>query len=205
MGAVGFNESQDRTGGGSGGVSDAEKEEIGRAMGIVKPDDITCFCTGFSDGNQAAKNRVEARLRAGGYGSDTSDERSDAYSQGYEDGFAYGLSQWTGGNRYDDLEQRVKAAGLNRPELEVRGLGLGYSSQKAIDNYCSGFWTGYIAVQGNGLGTGRPVQSLCNVHQCISSSCPICHKTKKQEPTFVSTGEHYTPEIEPSVDGMATD
>ncbi|KAI2504045.1 hypothetical protein MHU86_10407 [Fragilaria crotonensis] len=168
-------------------------------MAIAKPEDITWFCVGFSEGNRTAKDRVEARLRAGGYGRESTNEGSDAYNQGYEDGFAFGLSQWIDGNAYDELEQKVKAAGLSRPELEVRGLGLGYSSQTAIDNYCSGFWAGYIAVQGHGLGGGQLVQSLCNVHQCISSSCPICHKTNKQEPTFVSTGEHFIPEIEPWV------
>ena len=205
VGAVGFDDTQARTQGASVEISDEEKEEIARATGIAKPEDISCFCDGFSAGSQAAKGRVEARLRSGGYGRDSTNEGSDAYSQGYEDGFAFGLSQLTGGNEYDDLEQKVKDAGLSRPVLEVRGLGLGYSSQKAIDNYCSGFWAGYIAVQGNGLGRRQLVQSLCNVHQCISSSCPICHKTNKQEPTFVSTGEHFIPEIEPSVAGDAQD
>jgi hypothetical protein len=139
VGAVEFDGSQNGKGGCSGGVLDVENEEIGRAMGIAKQDDITCFCTGFSHGNKATMNRVEARLRAGDYDRNTLDEKSDAYSPGYEDGFAYGLSQWTGGNKYDDLEQRIKASGLSRPELEIRGLGLGYSNQKAIDNYCSGF------------------------------------------------------------------
>jgi len=116
-------------------------------------------------GVTAAEARIAVHLRIGGNGANLTTESSCACSQGYEDGFVLNLSKWEGGKWNDVGEEYHHAVGLSR---SLRCRGLGYSSDTTIDSYCAGF-LGWLPC----CTRDRLVKSLCNVYQCISSSCTV--------------------------------